>query len=180
MQGTGQIGGAKEGEQIKLVCEAEGNPTQFSYNWLVDDHNVNGRRSNTLPWENFRDIWLAVSVIILQSQHHSFQEYPACGGWRATCSSFLVSAERCWTWRWSAGSQMLRAGGQTVWPLLWPVSISSSTIYFRKWDCNKISQVNPIDFRGFTQFSLCNTLYSCHLWEKMIVLFLLKGFLFVL
>ena len=46
MQGTGQIGGAKEGEQIKLVCEAEGNPTQFSYNWLVDDHNVNGK-SNT-------------------------------------------------------------------------------------------------------------------------------------
>ena len=51
--GTGQIRGAKEGEQIKLVCEAEGNPLQFSYNWSVDDHSVNGKR-NTLG--NFGDI----------------------------------------------------------------------------------------------------------------------------
>lgn len=53
MIGTGQIRGAKEGEQIKLVCEAEGNPSQFSYNWSVDDHNVNGKR-DTLG--NFGDI----------------------------------------------------------------------------------------------------------------------------
>ena len=44
---TEQIGAAKEGEQIKLVCEADGNPKQFSYTWSVDDHKVNGR-SNTL------------------------------------------------------------------------------------------------------------------------------------
>ena len=35
----------KEGTQLKLICEAEGNPEQFHYKWSVDDHNVNGRYS---------------------------------------------------------------------------------------------------------------------------------------
>jgi len=35
-------GAVKEGAQLKLICEAEGNPEQFLYKWSVDDHNVNG------------------------------------------------------------------------------------------------------------------------------------------
>ena len=37
-------GAVKEGTQLKLICEAEGNPEQFLYKWSVDDHNVNGRQ----------------------------------------------------------------------------------------------------------------------------------------
>ena len=32
----------KEGEQLKLACEANGNPSKFQFNWKVDGHKVNG------------------------------------------------------------------------------------------------------------------------------------------
>ena len=40
----------KEGTQLKLICQAEGNPEQFRYKWSVDDHNVNGRSEQNIMY----------------------------------------------------------------------------------------------------------------------------------
>ena len=33
----------REGTQLNLICEAEGNPEQFRFKWSVDGHAVNGK-----------------------------------------------------------------------------------------------------------------------------------------
>ena len=32
----------REGTQLNLICEAEGNPEQFRFKWSVDGHPING------------------------------------------------------------------------------------------------------------------------------------------
>ena len=41
---TGEM--LKEGEKLKLSCEADGNPSKFQYSWKVDGHKVNGEPAN--------------------------------------------------------------------------------------------------------------------------------------
>ena len=33
----------KEGEKLKLYCDANGNPSNFQFNWLLDGQKVNGK-----------------------------------------------------------------------------------------------------------------------------------------
>ena len=42
---TGEM--LKEGEKLKLACEANGNPSKFQFSWKVDGHKVNGKIAKT-------------------------------------------------------------------------------------------------------------------------------------
>ena len=57
-------GAVKEGTQLKLICEAEGNPEQFLYKWSVDDHNVNGRLLNLInDLQNYSQILYCIKYL---------------------------------------------------------------------------------------------------------------------
>ena len=43
---TGEM--IREGEKLKLDCEANGNPSKFQFSWKVDGHKVNGKIAKTL------------------------------------------------------------------------------------------------------------------------------------
>ena len=43
---TGEM--VREGEKLKLNCEANGNPYKFQFSWTVDGHKVNGEIAKPL------------------------------------------------------------------------------------------------------------------------------------
>ena len=61
-------GAVKEGTQLKLICEAEGNPEQFLYKWSVDDHNVNGRLLNLI--NDLQKLTLKYEIFMLRYLQH--------------------------------------------------------------------------------------------------------------
>ena len=48
---TGEM--LKEGEKLKLACEANGNPSKFQFSWKVDGHKVNGKIAKPFSIQNF-------------------------------------------------------------------------------------------------------------------------------